>query len=310
MTEGEIFMDESAPLYNDQAETLRTLNTTPEDVQPQTDQTGQATRVFSITSGKGGVGKTACVVNIAVMLSRLGKRVLILDADLGLANIDVVLGLTPRYNLNHFFNNEQELSSILIEGPQGIKILPAGSGIQNFTRLDSRQKMRLLEGLDSMHNDFDVVLIDTEAGISENVTYFNTAAQDILVVTTPEPTAITDAYALMKLLSTRYHEKNFNLIVNLIRSEDEALDVYRKLTMVANRYLDISIDYFGSIPMDKQMTESIRQQQPIVELFPGSKISGAFEVLARTIAMEPQHPGPKGTIQFFWKKLLDFGPRD
>ena len=299
----------TAPRYNDQAETLRALNTSPDPVPEQDIKNGHTTRVFSITSGKGGVGKTACVVNLAVMLSRLGKRVLILDADLGLANIDVVLGLTPRFNLNHFFNNEQDLSGILIDGPHGIKILPAGSGIQNFTRLDSRQKMRLLEALDTMHNDFDVVLIDTEAGISENVTYFNTAAQDILVVTTPEPTAITDAYALMKLLSTRYHEKHFSLIVNFIRGEHEALDVFRKLTMVANRYLDISIDYFGSIPMDKQMTESIRQQQPIVDLYPGSKISSAFESLARTIAMEPKRLEPKGSIQFFWKKLLDFGPK-
>ncbi len=295
--------------YGDQAETLRALNSGAEAARPTQTKNGHTTRVFSITSGKGGVGKTACVVNLAVMLSRLGKRVLILDADLGLANIDVVLGLAPKYNLNHFFNNEQDLAGILIDGPHGIKILPAGSGIQNFTRLDSGQKMRLLDALDTMHNDFDVVLIDTEAGISENVTYFNTAAQDILVVTTPEPTAITDAYALMKLLSTRYHEKNFSLIVNFIRGEHEALDVFRKLTMVANRYLDISIDYFGSIPMDRQMTESIRQQQPIVDLCPSSRISSAFETLARAIAKEPKHLEPKGSIQFFWKKLLDFGPR-
>ncbi|MBW2328538.1 MAG: P-loop NTPase, partial [Deltaproteobacteria bacterium] len=197
--------------------------------------------------------------------------------------------------------------SILADGPSGIKILPAGSGVQRFTRLDSRQKMRLLEALDSMHNDFDIVLIDTEAGISENVTYFNTAAQEILVVTTPEPTAITDAYALMKLLSSQYHEKHFNLIVNFVRSEDEALEVFRKLTMVADRYLDISIDYLGSIPADQQMVDAIRKQQVIVDLFPTSKISMAFDILARTIADEPQNLEPKGSIQFFWKRLLDLG---
>jgi len=209
------------------------------------------TRVLAITSGKGGVGKTAVVANMAVLLARMNKRVLILDADLGLANIDVVFGLAPGKNLTHFFSEEMELDEILADGPAGIKILPAGSGVQRFTRLDSRQKMRLLDALDSMHNDFDIVLIDTEAGISENVTYFNTAAQEILVVTTPEPTAITDAYALMKLLSSQYHEKHFNLIVNCVRSEDEALQVFRKLTMVADRYLDISIDYLGSIRTDR-----------------------------------------------------------
>jgi flagellar biosynthesis protein FlhG len=153
------------------------------------------------------------------------------------------------------------------------------------------------------------VLIDTEAGISENVTYFNTAAQEILVVTTPDPTAITDAYALMKLLSTQYHEKRFNLVVNQIQHENEALDVYRKLTMVSNRYLDISIDFLGSIPADKQMTEAIRKQRVIVDLYPSSKISVAFESLAATICSEQPATTPKGGVQFFWKKLLDIGGR-
>jgi flagellar biosynthesis protein FlhG len=288
----------------DQAGTLRAMNN-PEITESKSGQT--ATRVFAITSGKGGVGKTAVVANLAVLLARFGKRVLILDADLGLANIDVVFGLAPGYNLNHFFTGEQGLEAILTDGPEGIKILPAGSGVQRFTRLDAEQKMRLLEALDSMHNDFDFVLIDTEAGISENVTYFTTAAHEILVVTTPEPTAITDAYALMKLLSNQYHEKHFNLIVNFIKNEEEALDVYRKLTMVANRYLDISIDYIGSIPRDKLMVDAIRKQKVLVQLFSDSKTSHAFEALARTIMQEPQTLEPKGSLQFFWKRLLEFG---
>jgi flagellar biosynthesis protein FlhG len=265
------------------------------------------TRVIAVTSGKGGVGKTAVVANTAVLLARMNKRVLILDSDLGLANIDVVFGLAPGKNLNHFFAEELELDEIMAEGPSGIKILPAGSGTQRFTRLDARQKMRLLESLDAMHNDFDIVLIDTEAGISENVTYFNTAAQEILVVTTPEPTAITDAYALMKLLSTQYHEKHFNLVANCVRSEDEGLQVFRKLTMVADRYLDISIDFLGSIPLDRQMVAAVCRQEVIVDLYPNSKISQAFEALARRIADEPEHMEPKGSIQFFWKRLLDIG---
>ena len=289
----------------DQAQTLREMNRA-RIVPAEREHT---TRVFAITSGKGGVGKTAVVANTAVLLARMGKRVLILDADLGLANIDVVFGLAPGYNLNHFFSGTMDLESILVDGPAGIKILPAGSGVQRFTRLDSQQKLRLLDALDSMHAEFDIVLIDTEAGISENVTYFNSAAQEILVVTTPEPTAITDAYALMKLLSTQYHEKHFNLIVNCIKSEDEALEVFRKLTMVANRYLDISIDYMGSIPADRQMVEAIRKQRVIVELQPTAKISSAFEALAHAIIQEPNNLEPKGSIQFFWKRLLDFGAK-
>ena len=289
----------------DQAKTLRDLNSHRPGPIPLKSE--QPTSVYSITSGKGGVGKTAVVANLAYVLASMGKRVLILDADLGLANIDVVFGISPTFNLNHFFTGEEDLQGIMVDGPLGIKILPAGSGIQNFTNLDSHQKMRLLDGLDAMQNHFDFVLIDTEAGISENVTYFNTAAQEILVITTPEPTAITDAYALMKLLSTQYHEKNFNLVVNQIQNEDDALDVYRKLTMVANRYLDISIDYLGSIPDDRQMVESIRKQKVISELYPGSKITQAFRQLAGRICSEPTQAAPKGNLQFFWKKLLHIG---
>lgn len=295
-------------MASDQATTLRALNTRQPDIMTRPDRE-QVTGVYAITSGKGGVGKTAVTANLAYSLAKMGKRVLILDADLGLANIDVVFGLTPVYNLNHFFSGEQDLDSILVEGPLGIRILPAGSGIQNFVRLDSHQKMRLLDGLDSMHSSFDYVLIDTEAGISENVTYFNTAAQEILVVTTPEPTAITDAYALMKLLSTKYHEKHFNLVVNQIQNEDEALDVFRKLTMVSNRYLDISIDYLGSVPEDRQMIDSIRKQRVIIDLYPNSKITAAFQQIAGRICMEPAHSEPKGNLQFFWNKLLNFGSK-
>ena len=290
---------------DDQAQTLRNLSSA--DMNKTASNGLKATNVYAITSGKGGVGKTAVVANLAYNLALMGKRVLILDADLGLANVDVVFGLSPLYNLNHFFSGEKQLQDVLVEGPHGIKILPAGSGVQNFIKLDARQKMRLLDGLDEMHTHFDFVLIDTEAGISENVTYFNTAAQEIIVVTTPEPTAITDAYALMKLLSTQYHEKKFNLVVNQIRNDDDALDVYRKLTMVANRYLDISIDYLGSIPEDRQMIDAIRKQRVISDIFPTSKITQSFHELASRICSEPPKAGPKGNLQFFWKKLLHIG---
>jgi len=267
-------------------------------------QSSQATKVISVTSGKGGVGKTAVVANIGICLARLGKKVLILDADLGLANIDVVLGLTPPYNLNHFFSGEKELESIMVQGPHDMRILPAGSGLQSFIQLDSDQKLRLLEGLDSLNFEFDFVLIDTEAGISENVTYFNTAAQEILLVTTPDPTAITDAYALMKLLSTKYPEKHFNLVVNMAQDENEALDVYRKLSIVSNRYLDISIDYYGSIPFHRQMADAIRKQQAIVELYPSSQMSNAFVNLTDRVAAMISSRALKGNVQFFWKQLL------
>jgi len=294
----------------DQAGTLRSLNENRPAATAKLNGNARPTWVLTVTSGKGGVGKTAVVANVAVALGRQGKKVLIIDADLGLANVDVVFGLTPRYNLNHFFAGEQSLNAILIDGPPGVKILPAGSGVQKFTQLDSHQKMRFMEELDTLHDEFDVVLIDTEAGISDNVTYFSVAAQEILIVTAPEPTAITDAYALMKLLSTQYHEKRFNLVVNSVRSHEEALEVYEKLAMVANRYLDISIDFLGGIPYDRRMHDSIRKQKVMVDLYPGTKTSNAFEQLADTLLHSAHSTPMKGTIQFFWKNLLSFNNRE
>jgi flagellar biosynthesis protein FlhG len=290
--------------HADQAQTLRSRRGHPVEVPLERPKTTGVTRVFAVTSGKGGVGKTAIVSNLAVLFAKQGKRVLIIDADLGLANIDVIFGLAPRYNLNHFFNGEQSLRGVIVEGPGGIKILPAGSGNQRFTHLDAGMKMRFLDELDTLHDEFDVVLIDTEAGISENVTYFSVAAQDILVVTTPDPTAITDAYALMKLLSTQYDQKRFNLVVNFAGNSEEGLEVFQKLTMVSHRYLDISIDYLGCITADKRMPESIRRQKAVVELFPGGKASAALETLAKNLDSAPLRQQPKGTLQFFWKQFL------
>jgi len=289
----------------DQAGTLRTMRGQLDNA--ARDIRMPMTRVLSITSGKGGVGKTAVVSNVAVTLARQGKKVLVIDADLGLANIDVVLGLAPPYNLNHFFSGERSLEEIMVEGPHGLKILPAGSGVQQFTRLDAQLKMRLIESLDALEEPFDVVLIDTEAGISENVTYFNVAAQDILVVTTPEPTAITDAYALMKLLSTQYHQKRFLLAVNSVSSMDEGLAVFEKLTMVSGRYLDIFIDYLGCIPYDKKMHDSVRKQQVMVDLYPGHKVAKSFVELTETLLDIPINNQAQGTLQFFWKQFLGVG---
>lgn len=288
---------------NDQAGTLRSLRSELESGSVS-EKLLQTARVLSITSGKGGVGKTVCTANLAMVMARRGYRVLVIDADLGLANIDLYFGLSPAYNLNHFFSGEKELDEISLTTPEGIVVLPAGSGIQQYTHLDSTQKLHLMEGLELLHDRFDVVLIDTEAGISENVTYFNVAAQDILVVTTPEPTAISDAYALMKLLSTRFYEKRFKLIVNSVTSETEALDVYHKLSMVSSRFIDISLDFLGSIPLDKRFTESVRKQKTLVELYPDSKPGAAFGEIMETLALDSESQVLKGAQQFFWNKLL------
>jgi flagellar biosynthesis protein FlhG len=197
------------------------------------------------------------------------------------------------------------LRDILVEGPEGVKVLPAGSGNQTYTRLDTQDQVRLIEELNGLHEEFDVVLIDTEAGISENVTYFNAAAQDVLVVTTPDPTAITDAYALMKLLSTRHDQKRFYLLVNQVRNGQEGLEVFQKLTMVSNRFLDISIDYLGSLCIDPRMPESVRRQRVMVDLYSGGKTNATFEELASSLERVPLRQMSRGTLQFFWAQFLN-----
>ncbi len=290
----------------DQAETLRALSHEFEYKKQRKTKGLKTARVVSITSGKGGVGKTICVANLAVVMAKRGYRVLVIDADLGLANIDLHFGLNPKFNLNHFFAGEKTLQDILVQTTCGITVLPAGSGLQQYTHLDSTQKLHLMEEIDLLHGRFDVVLIDTEAGISENVTYFILASQEIIVITTPEPTALSDAYALMKLLSTMFNEKKFKLVVNSVVSENEALDAYQKLILVSSRFIDISIDFLGAIPMDKRFVDSVRKQKTIVELFPKAKPSLAFEELVENIELKSEKQAQKGSMQFFWKNMLSY----
>lgn len=262
-------------------------------------------RVLSVTSVRGGVGKTAVVSNMAICLPRQEKKVLIIDADSGLPNIDVIYGLSPQYNLNDFFYKGKPLSDIIVDRPNGVQILPAGSGIQELTLLNSNQKIRLMVKLDQLQEEFDFVLIDTKAGISENVTYFNTAAQEIIIVTTSDLTAITEAYSLMKLLAIRYREMEFNLLVNNVQSEKEALEVYLKLTNVSNIYLDISINYLGSIPYEQRMQDTLRKQNPIVNLYPSSKSSMAFSSLTDSLLEEERESLPKGSLQCFGRNIFN-----
>ena len=240
-------------------------------------------RVIAITSGKGGVGKTNIVANMGYTLCKAGKRVLIFDADLGLGNLDVLLGLTPRYNLSHVIEGKKKLSEIIVNGPGSLRILPASSGIQELTKLTHSQKMKIFNELNMMLSDYDIVLIDTAAGISSNVLYFNASANEIMVVVTPEPTSITDAYALMKILSVKYQEKHFRLLVNLAKNEREADEVSRQLCLVANRFLDVSIDYFGNILADENVKAGVRKQKIVSEIAPMSQTSRDFFQLAHKL---------------------------
>jgi flagellar biosynthesis protein FlhG len=261
-------------------------------------------RVVAVTSGKGGVGKTNVVANLAYSLCLLNRRVLVLDADMGLANLDVLLGLVPRYTIQHMLTGEKAIEEVMIEGPGGMKILPASSGVQELTELTSQQRMVLMSQLETLNERTDVLFIDTPAGISSNVMFFNTMANEIVVVVSPEPTAITDAYAMIKVLTTRYAEKYFHLLVNFVRSESEGLEVYRHLSMVTERFLNLSIRYLGFIPIDGHIQEAVRQQRAVAELFPNCSASRSFLALAEKITCLPGVFRLRGNLNLFWQALM------
>lgn len=261
-------------------------------------------RVMTISSGKGGVGKSNIVVNLAIAFERLGKRVLIMDADLGLSNIDVLLGLTPKLNVSHVLEGKRELRDVLVDGPGNIRIMPASSGVQELTRLTDEQKLLFLEMLDELETEIDILLVDTGAGISDTVLYFNLAAQERIIVVTPEPTSLTDAYALIKVLYTKHGERHFKVLVNSVENEKAGKAIFAKISKVADHFLDgISLDYLGSIPLDSNIPKAVMQQRALLEAFPNAPAAKAFGAIAQRIQKSPPRLN-HGTVQFFWKRLL------
>jgi flagellar biosynthesis protein FlhG len=260
--------------------------------------------VLSVTSGKGGVGKTSIVVNMAILLATKGKKVLVLDADLGLANVDVMLGLAPRLTIKHVLDGECSIEDIVLTGPCGIKVIPASSGIQELSDLKPEQQISLMNSLDYFDHALDYMIVDTGAGISKNVMYFNAAAQRVIVVATPEPTSITDAYALIKVLRKQYGIKRFDLIINNVTSKMEGDQVAEKLTVVCERFLgDVTLEILGSISHDKSIPECIKAQKAFVEVHPQAeatkrltRITGRLENTSRDAA--------SGNLQFFFRRML------
>ena len=262
--------------------------------------------VIAVTSGKGGVGKTNVVGNLAIAYQQLGKRVLIFDADLGLANIDIIFGINPKHTIEDVIKGEKELSDIIVEGPEGVAIIPASSGTQELAHLSEGHKINLLNEFDQLNSRFDILLIDTSAGISSNVIYFNLAAQERIVVVTPEPTSVTDAYALMKVMFNRHGTKNFTVLMNMVKDENEAKSVYEHLAKVAARFMvSISIDYAGHIPWDKHLQIAVSRREPVTCCHPEASSSQNFKALAKYLLDRGNGRSSEGNIQFFWKQLMD-----
>ena len=295
----------------DQAAGLRSLvkennKPSPGELLKERENYNRRIRVISVTSGKGGVGKTSIVANLAEAFHKLDKKVLILDADLGLANMDIMLGLNPKYTISHVLSGEKNLEDVIITTQSGFNLLPAASGIQELTELDETQRLFILSELDELHDQFDVILIDTGAGISSNVMYFNFAAMERVVVVTNEPTSLTDAYALIKVLTSKYNQKKFKVLVNSVQNSDEADRIFRSLSIVADRYLSSpSLDYLGWIPYDKLIPRSVRKQKVLLRTNPNTPASKSIMALAKKILANDDEDNFEGDIKFFWRRLLN-----
>ncbi|KHL69870.1 hypothetical protein SF06_14010 [Pseudomonas flexibilis] len=262
-------------------------------------------QVIAVTGGKGGVGKTSVSVNLALALADLGRRVMLLDADLGLANVDVMLGLTPKRNLADVIEGECELRDVILQGPGGIRIVPASSGAANMVRLTSQQHAGLIQAFSDISDSIDVLIIDTAAGIGDGVISFVRAAQEVLLVVTDESTSITDAYALVKLLNRDYGLSRFRVLANMTHTPEEGRNLYAKLTKVTERFLDVALQYVGAIPADELVRKSVQKQRAVYEAYPRSKCAQAYRAVAQKVDSWPLPANPRGHLEFFVERLVN-----
>jgi flagellar biosynthesis protein FlhG len=264
---------------------------------------GKRTKIVAVTSGKGGVGKTNVVANLALGLSEMGKKVVVLDADFGLANIDVLLGLAPRFHLGHVLFGNKTLTEIMVQGPNGIRIIPASSGLQRLSELTLAQRNFLVESFANLDSDTDFFLIDTAAGISRNVIHFLLSSEEVIVVSAPEPTAIVDAYAVIKIILMEDPAKSIRVLINSVETELEAREVFRQINSVVKRFLNRDVAYLGHVERDPHVTQAVRSQVLVSSRFPDAPASRCFRNLAVSV-VENDDSAPSNN-PFAWEKLLN-----
>lgn len=260
-------------------------------------------RTLAVTGGKGGVGKTHTAINLSAALSKQGHRVMLLDADLGLSNVDIMLRLSPKYDLFDVLNGDKSLEDIIVQGPCGIQILPGASGIQEMTNMSATHFGGLVHAFSELMTDIDTLVIDTAAGINDINCRFAQSAQEVLVVVTPEPTSMTDAYALIKVLSTQYGVRRFRVIANMVQSITEGRELFAKLTNVTDKFLKVPLHYLGHIPEDALIKKAVRQQSLLMEAYPGAKSAHAFRGLAKSLDKVPKAKEASGYLEFFMEQF-------
>jgi len=261
-------------------------------------------QVIAVTGGKGGVGKTNVSVNLGVALSKLGRRVTLLDADLGLGNADVLLGIKPRKTLQDVLQGDVGLIDVVVPGPSGLRIVPAASGTQDMVKLGPQEHAGLIHAFSDIAHQMDVLIIDTAAGISDEVTSFLKASQEILLVVCNEPTSITDAYALVKVMNRNYGIERIRVLANMVRSEEEGTSLFAKLVTVSERFLDVILDYAGYIPFDENTRRAVQRQKAVVEAYPKTAATHAFHKLAAAVDTWPIPAQSRGHLEFFVEQLL------
>ena len=261
-------------------------------------------RVIAVASGKGGVGKTNVSVNLALAMVAEGKRVMLLDADLGLANVDIMLGLHPEYNLSHVISGDRTLEEIIVDGPGGLQVVPASSGTQNMAELTPAQHAGMIQAFSEIGHDLDVMIIDTAAGIADSVVSFTRAAQEVVIVVCDEPASITDAYALIKLLNRDYGIQRFRVLSNMTHSMQEGRELFNKMVKVTDRFLDVTLDFMGTVPYDEYLRKALQKQKAVIDAYPRSKAAMAFKNLAKKADNWPIPRNAGGHLEFFVERLI------
>lgn len=267
----------------------------------------KSAKILCVTSGKGGVGKSNVAVNLSLALGNMGKNIILFDADLGMANVDILLGIRPRYNLSQVILEEKSILDILTNGPCGIKFISGGSGVEDLINLNQENLNKFISNISLLDSISDIIILDTGAGASENVVNFALAADDIIVVTTPEPTAITDAYALIKTLVNRKKEMDISLIVNRAENSKEASNIYEKLSEVSKKFLNFDIKYLGYVNYDPRVVKAVKLQQPFSVLFPNANASKAIDNIARNIVRKDNDLNVPATgLTSFFTRFLSY----
>jgi flagellar biosynthesis protein FlhG len=261
--------------------------------------------VLAVTSGKGGVGKTNVAVNVAVALARAGQRVLLFDADLGLANVDIALGLKPEFDIQHVISGERSLEEIMLDGPGGVRIIPASSGVARMASLAPAEQAGLVHAFSELSFPVDTLVVDTSAGIDNTVLTFTSACQEVIVVVCDEPTSLTDGYALIKVLNQQCGIKRFQILANMVENDLQGRQLFDKLCNVADRFLQVNLGYLGAVPRDDYLRRAVRAQRAVLLEYPRSPSARAFEQIAQRVRRLPA-AAQVGGLGFFIERLVEY----